>query len=151
MGPKHCLVLVDRLKNEWVVVCIDPPSRRNLMKGIQQETEQYNQFSKEKKVSPKGMTNSPDDEFIPPREKVVERPTPPWGRFNAPRENDTCRFRECSSRNIAFSPRGKFTPPKGRFYPPREKIADNFTSSRENAGERHVPPVIPIFPGGTWT
>ena len=32
---KYCLVRVDRLKNEWVVVCIDPPSRINSMNGIQ--------------------------------------------------------------------------------------------------------------------
>ena len=25
------------------------------------------------------------EEFIPHREKVVERPTPPWGRFISPR------------------------------------------------------------------
>ena len=31
--PKYCLVRVDRLKKEWVAVCIDPPSRRNSMKG----------------------------------------------------------------------------------------------------------------------
>ena len=36
--PKYCLVLVDRLKNEWVVVCIDLLSRRNSLKGIQQGT-----------------------------------------------------------------------------------------------------------------
>ena len=35
---KYCLVHVDRLKREWVVVCIDPPSRRNSVKGIQQGT-----------------------------------------------------------------------------------------------------------------
>ena len=40
--PKYCLVCVDRLKNEWVVVCIDPPSRRNLVNGIQQGTKQHN-------------------------------------------------------------------------------------------------------------
>ena len=138
--------------------------------------------------------NSLGDGFVPPREKAVERPTPPRGRFTAPRENDVGRFRECSSRNRAFSPRGNFTPPnekvvrkvtvlrkkankpvfpkeraegkfprdeyrdrvislskrrfmpedritppKGRFFPPREKIANNFTSSREKAGERQVP------------
>ena len=33
--PKYCLVLVDRLKREWAAVCIDPPSRRNSVKGIQ--------------------------------------------------------------------------------------------------------------------
>ena len=31
---KYCLVHVDRLKKEWAAVCIDPPSRRNSMKGI---------------------------------------------------------------------------------------------------------------------
>ena len=54
--------------------------------------------------------NSPGDGFVPPRENDVERPTPPRGRFIAPRENDVDRFKECSSRNKAFSIRGKFTP-----------------------------------------
>ena len=57
-------------------------------------------------------------------------------------------LRECYSRNRAFSPRGEFTPPKGRFFPPREKIANNFTSSREKVGEGHVPPVRHVFLGG---
>ena len=197
---KYCLVCVDKLKNEWFAVCTNPQSGRNSMKGIQQETEQHNQFSKEMILSPKGKMNSPRDEFVPSKEKAIERSTPPRGRFTAPRENDAGRFRECSSRNKAFSPRGKvslpndkaigkvtvprkkankpiflrekdkgrflrggygdrvvllskrrflpkdrITPLKGRFFPPREKIADNFTSSREKAGEVHVPPVIPTF------
>ena len=29
--PKYCLVRVNRLKKEWAIVCIDPPSRRNLI------------------------------------------------------------------------------------------------------------------------
>ena len=33
--PKYCLVHVDRLKKVWDAVCIDPPSRRNLVKGIE--------------------------------------------------------------------------------------------------------------------
>ena len=33
--PKYCLLRVDRLKKEWVAVCIDPPSSRNSVKGIQ--------------------------------------------------------------------------------------------------------------------
>ena len=95
------------------------------------------------KFSPKGKTNSPEDEFVPPRENVVERPTPPRDRFNAPRENDMGRFRECSSRNQAFSLRGKFTSPKGTFYPPREKIADKFTFLKDIVGNK---PVIFFFP-----
>ena len=54
--------------------------------------------------------NSPGYGFVPPKEKDAERPTPPRGRFTAPRESYAGRFRECSSRNIAFSSRGKFTP-----------------------------------------
>ena len=46
----------------------------------------------------------------------------------------------------SFFPRGKFTPPKGRFFSSREKIADNFTSPRKKTWERHIPPIIPIFP-----
>ena len=42
----------------------------------------------------------------------------------------------------------RITPPKGIFFPLKENIANNFTSSRKKAGERHVPLVIPIFPGG---
>ena len=79
---------------------------------------------------------------------ATKRPTHPWGRFTTPRENVAGRLREYSSRNIAFSPRGKFTPPKGRFFPPIEKIVDNFTSSREKAGEGHVPLVRHVFPRG---
>ena len=50
------------------------------MKGIQEGTEQHNRFSKKMNLSPKGKTNSLE-ESIPPRENVVKRPTPPWGRF----------------------------------------------------------------------
>ena len=39
----------------------------------------------------------------------------------------------------------RITHPKGRFFPPREKIADNFTYSREKAEEGHVLPVKPVF------
>ena len=147
--------------------------------------------------------NSLGDGFVPPREKATRRPTPPRGRFTAPRENDAGRFRECSSRNRAFSLGGKFTspndkvvgkvivprkkankivfpreraearflrggsgdrvdplskkrfmpedritPPKGIFFPLKEKIVYNFTSSREKAGEGHVPPIKPVFPIG---
>ena len=45
--PKYCLVHVDKLINKWFVVCIDPPSRRNSVKGIQQGTNQHNRFFKE--------------------------------------------------------------------------------------------------------
>ena len=41
----------------------------------------------------------------------------------------------------------RITHPKGRFFLPREKIADNFTSSREKAEEGHVLPVRPVFLG----
>ena len=80
------------------------------MKGIQQGTYQYNQFSKKRKISPKGKTNSPEDEFVPLREKGTERTTSPWGRFISLRENDAGRFKECSLRKRACSPRGKFPP-----------------------------------------
>ena len=100
------------------------------MKGIHQGTKQHNRFSKKRKLSPKGKTNSLE-EFIPPREKVVERPTPPWGRFISLRENDAGKFRECSSRKIAFSPRGKFTPLNA-------KIAWKVNSPRKKSEERHV-------------
>ena len=91
--PKYYLVRVDRLKKELTAVCIDPLSRRNSVKRINRGTNQYNQFSKERKFSPKGKSNSPEDEFVPLREEGVERTTSPWGRFTAPRENDTGRFR----------------------------------------------------------
>ena len=58
--------------------------------------------------------NSPGDGFVPLREKVAKRPTPPWYRFIAPRENDAHKLRECSSRNIAFSLGSKFTPPNDK-------------------------------------
>ena len=47
--PKYCLVHVDRLKKEWVAICIDPSSGRNLVKGIQKRTGQNNRFSKQKR------------------------------------------------------------------------------------------------------
>ena len=36
--PKYCLVLVDRQKKEWAVVCTYPQSGRNSVKGTQQGT-----------------------------------------------------------------------------------------------------------------
>ena len=84
------------------------------MKGILQETKKHNLFSKEMRLSLKGKMNSPRDRFLPPKEMAVERPTPPRGRFTSPRENNVGRFKECSSRNQAFSPRGKFTPPNDK-------------------------------------
>ena len=74
--PKYCMVHVDRLKKEWAEVCTDLPLKINSV-GIQQGIEQHNQFSKKRKLSPKGETNSPEEEFILPREKVIEKPTPP--------------------------------------------------------------------------
>ena len=50
------------------------------------------------------------DGFVLPKEKAAEMPTPLRGRFTTLRENDAGRFRECSSKNRVFSPRGKFTP-----------------------------------------
>ena len=41
---------------------------------------------------------------------MQKRTTSSWGRFTAPGENEASRFRECSSRKRAFSPRGKFIP-----------------------------------------
>ena len=72
------------------------------------------------------------------KEKVVERPTPPWDRFISLMENNVGRFRECSSRKIAFSPRGKFTPLNG-------KILGKVISLRKTEGERHVYPLRPMF------
>ena len=92
------------------------------------------------KLSLKGKTNSPE-EFIPPREKIVERPTLPWCRFISPRENDTSKFIKCSSRKRAFSPKGKFTPLNG-------KIVGKVNSPRKKAGERHVYPLKLMFPKG---
>ena len=110
------------------------------MKGIQQGTKQHNRFSKKRKLSPKGKTNSLE-EFIPSKENDVEKATPPWGRFISPRENDVCRFTECSLRKRAFSPRVKFTILNG-------KIAGKVNSPRKKAGERHVLPLRPMFPKG---
>ena len=49
------------------------------------------------------------------------------------------RFRECSSRKRTFSPRGKFTPLNS-------KIPRKVNSLRKKAGERHVYPLMPMFP-----
>ena len=84
--------------------------------------------------------NSPE-EFVPPREKVVERPSPPWGRFIYPRENDAGMFKACSSGKRVFSLRGKFTPLN-------DKIARKVKCTRKKVGERHVYPLIPMFPKG---
>ena len=145
--PKYCMVLVNRLKNEWAVICIDPQSIRNSVKGIQHGIEQHNRFSKELRLSPKGKMNSPGDGFVPLREKVVERATSPWGRLTTQRENDAGRFRECSSRKRAFSLRGKtlFTllndKVVGKVTVPRKK-ANKLVFSRERADD--------IFPRGGY-
>ena len=44
--------------------------------------------------------------------------------------------------------RDNYTSPRGRFFSLREKIANNFTSLRNMAGERHVSLTIPVFPRG---
>ena len=44
--------------------------------------------------------------------------------------------------------RDNFTSLIGRLFSSREKIADNFTSLRKKARERHVSPARPIFPRG---
>ena len=82
-----------------------------------------------------------EEEFILHKEKVIEKPTPPWRRFISPRENDVGRFIECSSRKRAFSPRGKFTPLN-------EKYVGKVNSPRKKARERHVSPLMPMFPKG---
>ena len=41
--------------------------------------------------------------------------------------------------------RDNFTSRRGRFFSSKEKIADNFTSLRNLAGERHVSLAIPVF------
>ena len=88
---------------------------------------QHNLFSKEMRLSLKGKMNSLGCGFIPPREKAIERPTPPRGRFTTPRDNDAGRLRECSSRNRAFFSRGKVTPPNdkatGKVTVPRKKAS----------------------------
>ena len=76
--------------------------------------------------------NSPRDRFVLPRVMAVESPTPPRGRFTTPRENDEGRFRECSSRNRAFSPRGKFTHLN-------DKVVKKVTVPRKKANK-------PVFP-----
>ena len=111
------------------------------MKGIQQRTKQHNQFSKKRKLSLRGKTNSPEDEFVHLREKVIEKATLPWGRFISLRKNDVGRFRECSLKNIAFSPRGKFAPLN-------DKIVGKVNSPRNLAGERHVYPLRHMLPKG---
>ena len=138
--PKYCLVHVDRLKKEWATFGTNPPSRRNSVKGIQHRTKQHNRFSKKRKLSPKGKTNSLE-EFIPPKEKVVERSTPPWGRFISPRENDAGMFREYSARKRVVSPRDKFTLLNG-------KIVGKVNSLRKKVGERHVYYLRLMFPKG---
>ena len=41
--------------------------------------------------------------------------------------------------------RDNFTSPRGRFFSSKEKIADNFTSPRNLAGERHVSQARLVF------
>ena len=95
--------------------------------------------------------NSSVDGFVPLREKVVERPTSPWGKFTTSKENDAGRFKEHSSRKRAFTPRGKFTPlnekivrkivvPRKKANEPvfsRERVEDKFL--RGGYGDRVVP------------
>ena len=74
---KYCLVRIDRLKKELPAICTDLQSGRNSVTGIQLGTDQYNQFSKKRKLSPTGKMNSPEDEFVPFREKGAKRTTSP--------------------------------------------------------------------------
>ena len=110
--------------------------------GIQQGIiKHHNQFSKKRKLSSIGKTNSLEEEFILPRVKAIEKPTPLWGWFISPTENDACRFKECSSRKIGFSLKRKFTPLN-------EKFAAKVNPPRKKARERHVSPLRPMFPKG---
>ena len=72
------------------------------------------------------------DGFVPPRKKATEKPTPPRGKFTAPRENDAGRFKEYSSRHRAFSLRG-------RFIAPNDKAVGKVTFPRKKANK-------PMFP-----
>ena len=87
--------------------------------------------------------NSLRDGFVPLREKdVVERDTSPWVRSTTPRENDTDKFKECSSRKRAFSPRGKLTPPNDKVVGKvtvfsRKRIKNRFP--RRGSRDRVVP------------
>ena len=76
--------------------------------------------------------NSPGYGFVPSREKVVEKPTLPRGRFTAPRENDAGRSKERFSRNRVFSTRGEFAPPN-------DKVMGKVTVQRNKANK-------PVFP-----
>ena len=38
-APKYCLLCVDKLKNEWSIICTDHPSGINSVKGIQRGIE----------------------------------------------------------------------------------------------------------------
>ena len=83
--------------------------------------------------------NSRGDRFVSPKEMATEMPTPPWDRFTTPRENDASKFREYSSRNRDFFPRGKITPPNekvvGKVIVPRKK-ANKLGFPRERAEGR---------------
>ena len=95
--------------------------------------------------------------LTPPNDKAIEEVTFPKKKASKPvfpRERIGGIFPRGGSRDrlislskIRFLLEDIITPPKGRFSPLREKIAYNFTSPREKAGEGHVLPIRLVFPG----
>ena len=108
-------------------------------------------FLKKQSLFPRGK-------FTHLNDKIVGKVTIPRKKANKPifpRERAEGRFprggygdRVVPLSKRRFLPEDRITLPNGRFFLPREKIVDNYTSSREKAGEGHVPPVIPVFQGG---
>ena len=92
---------------------------------------------------------SPRGRFFSSKEEIVDN-------FNSPRKKAreihvyplTPMFPKggpISSRYRMKFTINNFTSPRGRFFSSKKKIADNFTSPRNLAGERYVSPTIPVF------
>ena len=95
-------------------------------------------FLKKKAFFPRGKFTSLND-------KATRKVTIPRERAEGgcPRGGSEERVFPLSKRR--FPQEDRITPPKGKIFSPGEKIADNFTSPRKKAMERHVSPVRPIF------
>ena len=92
---------------------------------------------------------SPRGKFTPLNGKIVRK-------VNSPRKNVGERHvyplrpmfpkgEPIFPRYVMKFTRDNFTSPRGRFFSSKEKIAYNFTSPRNLAGERHVSPTILVF------
>ena len=87
--------------------------------------------------------------FPPLNDKISRKVNSPrkksWERHVSPLRPMFPKGGPISPRYTMKFTKDNFTSPRSRFFSSREKIAENFTSPRNLAGERHVSLAIPIF------